>query len=528
MSGSVRVQVTAEFNLSGPSWRFKLACDDPGLNGESWEAEHEVQAINELPYYPRPQQACGGNGCYHGLCTAARTDAIQQMLEDLDSGLSAGLELGRYLFATLLGSHWPDVIELGRRLGCEVIELALTWPYEDSSGQPGSSVIWPSLSQLPWELIRNGADRRLSNGQNLSIAVTRVVEGTSWAMPSLSVPPRVLFVVGTPMTDDRVRAGAEMLAILREFEGRGHRIQHRILENAGPRTLEEAMATFRPEIVHFIGHGDVDEYGHGYITLQSDDDIPEQWSARRLLTYLRVGELLPPVVVLSACNSAGTVIAGPHRAAPLAAELVHGDGHGGIPVVVAMAGTISDRASRVFTRYFGRALADGKSLVMATALARKYAYSETQPDSPDWALPSIFFSAAVQPDQVVRAPDPIAADLNTLLVKAKVKETPVFCARDEFFQAFWAILGDGTGHTGWEAIIGQRPAVLAVCGSQYEPGVGKSRLLTELAREALQNGHLPLMLGRGAPRRTPEHRSACERSGRRLAGPRPEGARYRR
>ena len=248
MSGSVRVQITAEFDMSGPSWRFALTC----AQDKEWTIHHDVPAIPEPPYYPRPSQPCNGNECDHRLCHDATTRSVLGMLERLESRQTDGAGVGSYLFETLLGKHWPEVIELGKRLNCDVIELALTWPYQDSSVYPDSSASWTVLSQLPWELMRDGQGRCLDAGPDLSIAVTRVVQNTVWEISSpLRVPPRVLFVVGTPVTDPVVRAGAEMLAIVREFRNKGYRIQYRILEEASPRKLREAMASFRAEIVHF-------------------------------------------------------------------------------------------------------------------------------------------------------------------------------------------------------------------------------------------------------------------------------------
>jgi hypothetical protein len=314
------------------------------------------------------------------------------------------------------------------------------------------------------------------------------------------VPPRVLVVVGTPVTDPQVRAGAEMLAILREFHSKGYRIQHRILEETSPRKLHEAMVTFRPEIVHFISHGDFDQDGRGYIILRSDDDRPERWSAQKLLMNLEAGRSLPPIVVLSACNTAGDMIVGPQRTAPLAAELVHG----GIPVVVAMAGKISDRASRVFTRYFGRALAEGESLVEATAHARKIAFAEAGLASQDWALPAIFFSEGVEPDKVRRADDPRARVGRKLIEDTPFEQAPVFCAREDILQVFWAMLGDEVSPTGWD-IPGKRPSVLTVWLPFRRAGVGKTRLLYELAKYALQSGHLPLVLGAEPTDKVPQN-----------------------
>ncbi|HEY5394732.1 MAG TPA: CHAT domain-containing protein [Trebonia sp.] len=493
MTDSIRVQVTPAATETG--WLFTLDCPEGRLH-----SVREVRAFSEPGWarYPIPRRACGP-GCEHRLCAQSPPNAVVDLLDLLDSradgGGVAGDAIGRYLFDILLSADWTAIVEMSVRLQREVIEVALTWPYYDASGEPDPSTGWP-LSQLPWELMRNGSNRCLCPSEHgLSVAVTRVVAGTTAEMRRLPVPPRVLFVVGAHVADPAVRAGAEMLALVREFRRAGCRIQHRILQNAEPWMLSEAMRTFKPEIVHFIGHGDLDQYGRGRIKLKADEGKRDTWmDAGQLLEALGADHSLPSVVVLSACDTAGEVLLGPARTAPLAAELVHG----GIPVVVAMAGKISDRAARIFSRYFARELAAGESLVTATAQARRFAFTEGEPDDSDWALPAIFFSAAVEPQQVTRDSDPAAEAINHLMATATLDIGPVFCAREHFLQAFWAMLGDRageSGRTGWEPQRGNHPSVLVALADSGQAGVGKTRLLQQMAKEALQNGHLPLMIG---------------------------------
>jgi hypothetical protein len=495
MTSSVRVEITTTRTQSG--WESTMTC--PTGN---WSANHSVAAFDKEPYYPKPQLPCD-DGCDHLLCCGSDAATVSRTLRELSSRELSGEaveRLGRYLFDSLLGDKWADVTALAGRLRCDVVELALTWPY------PPASPSCAALAQLPWELMRDQDNRNLAAaGDRVGIAVTRVVADTDRDARPLSVPPRVLFVVGAALTDQSVRAGAEMLALLREVRAAGCRVRYRILENTTPSRLNAAMSAFRPDIVHFISHGSLDDDGRGQLELRSDEEEPQLWRAEQLLANLWVDKQpptagngqaptakerqLPSVVVLSACDSAGKVIAGSRIVAPLGAELVHG----GIPVVVAMAGTVSDRACRVFTRYFGRALAAGESLVEATAHARRRAFAETSAGA-DWALPTVFFSAAVDPSAIRRLDDPEAKDLDILADNARWSPIPVFCARENFLQAFWAIL-DGEWPTSWKENPGNRPSVLVVCARAGQSGVGKTRLLEELAREALLNGHLPLIVG---------------------------------
>src|SRR5262249_57828645 len=90
--------------------------------------------------------------------------------------------------------------------------------------------------------------------------------------------------------------------------------------------------------------------------------------------YVTAGQLLdafgearhtPMMVLLSACQTASGDGGDGDRvnALPFAARLVCGAAAcGGVPVVVAMAGDISDTASRVFTRALAAAIGTGATL----------------------------------------------------------------------------------------------------------------------------------------------------------------------
>jgi hypothetical protein len=493
---SVRIEVTTARTEDG-DWRFLMKCP---TRGGTWAISRSVPAFPQVPHYPRPRLPCAAD-CDHSLCSQSDAAAVSQIIRRLAIREISGEvveRLGRYLFDTLIGGEWETIAKLASELKCDVVELALFWPY--GQGGDAADVSCAALAQLPWELMRDEANRNLAAAaQGVGITVTRVIKDTWHSGRELSVPPKVLFVVGAGLYDQSVRAGAEMLALVREVRQAGCRIRFRILENTTPARLRAAMNAFRPDIVHFISHGLLED-GRGYLELKSDEDELRPWSAKLLLDCLQMdaqteGDAetqeaqLPPIVVLSACDSAGKVIAGSRTVAPLAAELVYG----GIAVVVAMAGTVSDRACRVFTRYFGRALAAGESLVAATAHARQRAFAETS-TGVDWALPAVFFSAGVNPSMIARSDDPVAKDVDTIADNAEWTEIPVFCAREKFLQAFWGMIGDGQA-TGWEVRPGRQASVLTVCAGSDQSGVGKTRLLEELARQALVNGHLPLMIG---------------------------------
>lgn len=480
--GTLRVRVGAEPTASD-GWRFVLSTD----REPSFRLEREFEPLPGSDRIPRatPESdpTCTVEGCLR-LDPGGFEAALAALRARQGDG---GACVGHYLFTVLLGSDWVRVSELAVRLGATTVELALTWAGHGA---------WARLSDLPWELMHDGRRFLATSGGEVGLAVTRVVAGSTSEMPELPVPAKVLFVVSAAVTDAEIRPGTEMLALIREVRGAGRRIQHRVLHHASPERLTRAMDVWRPDVVHFIGHGGVAIDGRGYLRLMSDEQDREYADLHgdQLVEILASAGVLPPIVVLSACATGGGTarpIGGPELAAPMATDLVAA----GIPVVVAMAGFVTDRACRIFNRAFAGALAAGDSLVVATARARRRAFAQESGGSAvDWAMPAVFFAEEVDPDDVHYASDPARAELDGWLDSLVVARTPVFCAREEFFDSFWAMLAGRS--SGWERTDPSRtPSGMLICADNRVLGVGKTRLLEELARAALEDGHLPLLLG---------------------------------
>ena len=479
-----------------------------------FRASHDVPTYGDArSWLPRPAAGCG-DGCDHRWCRGADPEVIEDALRDLRlRNGDGGVAVGRWLYDVLLAPVRRELDALAAGCGADVVELALSWPYPSPEDCRERRARWNAMSALPWELMRDergplavsGADGRVA------VAVTRVVAGTRWQLTALPAPPRVLFVLGAAMTDDSVRAGAEVLGLLRVVEADGLRVNHRVLDQASPERLRRAVAAFRPNIVHLICHGGTNAEGRGYLRLTSEDvdsrRVPaadaaatryDDWTGDKLLEQLKTDDWQPPVVVLSACETAGNLpngrrniaLGGPQLAAPLAVELIRG----GIPVVVAMAGTIADRACRVFTRHFGHALATGKSLVEATARARRMAFAELPAaDTADWALPALFLSGDVDPADVKAGVDPAAEPIKRWSDTLRLNPLPLFCARDRILAAFWSMLPGSAGANGWQ-VTPDRPGSLVLSTPHDHVGVGKTRTLKEIARQALTNGWLPVLV----------------------------------
>jgi CHAT domain-containing protein len=467
-------------------WKFVMTCPQaPGFR-----ITREARLDDASGSMPLPTRRCDHEP--RDWCLGDDGQKVAAAVRDLGRRRgSGGVAVGHVLFSALLGDDWPKVGKLAHEHHAARVELALIWPEKAAA-----------LNRLPWELMHDGERYLSTSGGDVAVTVTRVVTGTRHAMRELSVPPRVLFAVGAKLTDAQIRPGTEMLSVLREIRAAGRRIDHRILDRATPRRLGQAVASYHPEIVHFICHGGETANGDGYLRLLSDDapDGTVDVTAAQLLEHLRVKGVAPPAVVLSACDTAGALasgwqpsLGGPELTAPLAVDLVRA----GVAVVVAMAGTVADRTCRIFTRTFGAAMAAGESLVTATAEARRFAFAETPGTAGvDWAMPAVFFSAGVDPDDVH-----YTEDRGRMLVDrwlgGLTEGKPVFCAREAFFDTYWAMLSAGNGdRSGWERDDRTEPiGSLVIAADDSKAGLGKTRLLEEFQRAALASGHLPLLVG---------------------------------
>lgn len=444
----------------------------------------QAPAAELLPEAERP--AC----CRLYCCTedaAVLTEGRRRIIDrnpDLKAGTSP---FGGYLFHALLGKaawQWVREIAAGQRARC--IDLALSWARGDAN-----------LNRLNWEMMHDGQGFLAAGLPGVTVAITRLVAGTKgykWKPTQCEFPPRVLFVVGTTLNDPSIRPAAEFLGLLRELRNSGRRIRARVLENTQPDELERVIRVFKPDVVHFICHGDWDRItGRGYLELAPDDTNGDRSRyADQLYAAMTVDALPPPLVVLSACRTGSaeaprpTVLEGAHELAPLATELVSL----GIPLVLGMAGRVSDTACRLFTRQFGDALVRGESLVAATAEARRATVSQgrTAEESVDWAFPALFAAEQVDPEWGPVPPG--AADAPTpeenWIQDYNLPRDPVFCGRNDFFKAYYGFFAPSPRR------------VLAIV-ADGQPGVGRTRLLLELAAQMLRDGHIPIVLASDEP-----------------------------
>lgn len=450
---------TIEVEGAGNKWTRSMTAHADGKNGGlPFPADKEPQA---------------------GLVAQTPAEVLQAYESIVRRDPKLIVEYGQYLFANLIGEKlWKEIIDSTVTHQENLIELALSWSPKDGN-----------LTRLHWEMMHDGtqflaAGQVLPGGQILDIAVTRVVPNSDGVPSQVSLAPRVLFVIGTSLSDTSIRPGAEIMGLLRSQEIED-RIAPMIVENASPRIVQEHIERFTPEVVHFICHGKFDAHTKaGYIEMRPDpDNDQKEFYAAQISQWLKKSTLPARIVVLSACDSGTTL--GPHSVAPLAAELVLE----GVAVVIAMSGRVSDLACRLFTRTLSEALLSGDTLVDATAKGRRAAIAEGEAPkrSVDWGFPVIFLSAKV-PGNYAPGKKVAAVGAGTLQYRMKpymLRRKPVFCGRTDFFTAFRDLLAPGSNNVLAIYVIGEPELKLDT------KGYGRTRLLEELTLQAIREGHVP-------------------------------------
>lgn len=412
---------------------------------------------------------------HHPLCLGDDTQPLLRMYRSIIDRQPRKDDVeafGRYLFDTLIGpTLWGEM--RAKAVDAGLLELALAWDATETN-----------LHRLNWEMM-HGPEAFLAAMQPMppyEVAVTRIVAGAAAKPGIFHATPRKLFLVGTHLNDEEIRAGAEYLGLLRRLRKAGRTVHSRVLLNSSPEKLEDTVRSFQPDVVHFICHGNIDDDGNGYLELALDaterDASVRRRTVEQLHSFLGAGARRPDIVVLSACYSG--VMLGAHKTAPLAAQLVAR----GIPVVVGMAGRVSDSACRHFTRRFGEALVQDLPLVKATTDGRRAAFAHGADPyaSVDWAFPAVFLSEAVPADYTPAREATDAAPVESWVRAYDVDREPVFCGRYEFFDDFYALF-EATG-----------PSVLAAYSDPHygDLKLGKTRLLQELTIQAIREAHLPI------------------------------------
>jgi hypothetical protein len=301
--------------------------------------------------------------------------AVEEDGKPLRSPLKAW-QIGDLLFRTLFAGEVRQLYD--RACGCQSqtrcgLRIKLHFAADQSA----------ALCSLPWELLYS-ADTKDYLGIVRQTPVVRYLEMLRPAEVPLFEPPlRILVAAANPRNTARLNLAEEHRLIGEAMEGASARVV--VIKHANLESLHEALRKDSFHILHFMGHGTFDDAtGSGALLLESPEGSEERVSGEVLANHLK--NYLPQLVVVNACESAQTTTDRRHDFfSGVASALVLG----GLPAVVAMRSSITDRAALAFSKALYRDLARGAPVDAAVAEGRLAIYRGDS-SSFEWATPVLF------------------------------------------------------------------------------------------------------------------------------------------
>ena len=258
------------------------------------------------------------------------------------------------------------------------------------------------LYQLPWTLLYDPGRKCWLGGTNAPqgqrTPLTYVEHDGMPSFSALAPPHRLLLVAANPeIAGDPIDYAGEILAIdaaLEPLLDKGAMEVKRLLPSGGRVTrdrLRDALASFRPNVLHFIGHGPVDRaaaFTTPGLYLERPDGLGDLCPVDILETWLHDAGGTVRLVVLNACNSDGV-------ASRLAQKGL---------IAVGMRYRVHDQAAHAFSMEFYDALVDGRPVDEAVNRARARIMSDRQEHERDWLAPSLFLPSPTAADSSLDLP----------------------------------------------------------------------------------------------------------------------------
>ncbi|MFT3769251.1 MAG: CHAT domain-containing protein [Minicystis sp.] len=246
-----------------------------------------------------------------------------------------------------------------------------------------------ALGSMPWEILYDPTIQNFPCLMDRTPCVRNAVVLQPIEPLSVAPPLRVLGVAASP----RGLAPLDVAAERRNIETATRdldRVSLTWLGDPSPEQLHAAMENGRFHVLHFAGHGGVDEQGNGFICLPDGDGVAR-------ISDRDLGQLLDRdlrLVVLNACQGAAAGDVGPqdgsdHAGASLATRLLAQ----GVPAVLAMQFPISDGAAIELSRSFYGALAQGRPIDVALTEARRGIRFHDRGHA-EWATPVLYMRTA--------------------------------------------------------------------------------------------------------------------------------------
>ena len=368
-------------------------------------------------------------------------------------------------------------VDLLRDIGIQLWHLLLpdTAPKNDSDALSqalchGSTTVLLTmpdvLQELPWELLYDPSMTDEQGFLSLRRPLLRFTT-TETPQPPLSLPLRILVLLCSPLSlgeEARVDVESERAAIEEAtYDARAAGFLHVLIEDFV--TLERvrhALSTFRPHVVHYIGHGGYDDENGGVLLWEDERGNEQVVPASRLAQLFGPSHLF--AVILHACET------GRRNARKSVSGVAGALLRAGIPTVLAQQANFTYESSQQASRVWYSTLTAGRSIPDALfEMRRALSFAE----QPDWAVPVLYSNETGLGALVAQTASPAAPDPNLLTIEAHAVDVPtpssVFVGRHQEMRALRLML---------ESRPGSGPTMALITGPG---GIGKSTLAAQAA-----------------------------------------------
>jgi hypothetical protein len=232
---------------------------------------------------------------------------------------------------------------------------------------------------------------------------------------------KILIVVGSRPQDPAVKAEEEVAALEETFGPLWRKVECVVLRQPSRGQVSDALQS-RPDVFHFIGHGNLDANRQPFLDLfQAENQPPLRWQLQDILTDF--GGIAPAFVFLNACHTVDqTDLVGAASMTDLFLDNI------GARAVLGMHAAVRGTTAGKLAGELYEALANGESLDLALTRARNKADVLKSNDPArewDWSLP--YLRLSVLPEQVL----PIARSVPKSLEK-EIDLVPCFKPNEYF------------------------------------------------------------------------------------------------
>jgi hypothetical protein len=301
--------------------------------------------------------------------------------------------LGRHLFHMLFDgdalSALTYAIDAERDRGGDNLPLRIQLAFQDHK----------DLARLPWEFMywdRGSRAAPVYFGTEPLVSLCRFME-LGKKRDELEIADgelRLLLVVSRPDPEqsklhrvDETKVVEALETARSELARRDPPIAIKVekLDVATAAALTECVRSYRPHIVHFIGHGQFKD-GGGEIALVESDGVRVQWCPdERFAQYVTPNRTPAPLlVVLHMCQ--GAVVDFERSFRGMAPQLILR----GVPAVVAMQYSIPDIDAQLFSAEFYRRLGEGLPVDAAVQSARFLMSAQTTRNARGFGTPVLY------------------------------------------------------------------------------------------------------------------------------------------